>query len=94
MNALRFHAAGDLCIDEDLPEPGEPGPAQVFGSNHFPGVRGTDRHADVDRPSLAPAGTIVVRTVTLYNAVGGAFAARTDPAGEPFKILMHLQAAA
>ncbi|MES1937767.1 2,3-butanediol dehydrogenase [Salinisphaera hydrothermalis] len=53
MKALRFHAAGDLRI-EDVAEPAEPGPDQVVVSNRFAGICGTDLHEYAYGPVFVP----------------------------------------
>ena len=53
MRALRFHAAGDLRV-ENVPEPGEPGPNQVVIANRFAGICGTDLHEYAYGPIFIP----------------------------------------
>lgn len=53
MNALRFHAAKDLRI-EDIPAPAEPGPGQVLIENRFCGICGTDLHEYAYGPIFVP----------------------------------------
>lgn len=53
MKALRFHAAGDLRI-EDVDPPGEPGPDQVLITNRYAGICGTDLHEYAYGPVFVP----------------------------------------
>lgn len=53
MQALRFHAARDLRI-EDIPRPAKPGPGQVVLRNRFVGICGTDLHEYSYGPIFIP----------------------------------------
>ena len=54
MRALRFHAAGDLRIENVL-EPGPPGPTQVTVAPRWCGICGTDLHEYTSGPIVTPA---------------------------------------
>jgi (R,R)-butanediol dehydrogenase/meso-butanediol dehydrogenase/diacetyl reductase len=54
MQALRFHAARDVRIDE-VPEPPVPGPTQVVVAPAWCGICGTDLHEYMDGPIVTPA---------------------------------------
>jgi (R,R)-butanediol dehydrogenase/meso-butanediol dehydrogenase/diacetyl reductase len=51
MRALRWHAAGDLRV-EDVPEPGPPGPGQALVEVSFCGICGTDLGEYVGGPLM------------------------------------------
>jgi len=53
MQALRFHAARDLRI-EDVPEPSSPGPGEVLVRTAACGICGTDLHEYVAGPIVTP----------------------------------------
>ncbi|MDD2867445.1 2,3-butanediol dehydrogenase [Neomegalonema sp.] len=53
MQALRFHAAKDLRVEE-IPAPGNPGPGQVLIENRFCGICGTDLHEYAYGPIFIP----------------------------------------
>jgi (R,R)-butanediol dehydrogenase / meso-butanediol dehydrogenase / diacetyl reductase len=53
MQALRFHAAKDLRI-EDVPLPSDPAPDQVIIENRFCGICGTDLHEYAYGPIFIP----------------------------------------
>ncbi|MFB9948804.1 2,3-butanediol dehydrogenase [Rhizobium puerariae] len=53
MQALRFHAAKDLRI-EDIPAPGAPGESEVLIENRFCGICGTDLHEYAYGPIFVP----------------------------------------
>lgn len=53
MQALRFHAAKDLRVEE-IPAPGNPGPGQVLIQNRFCGICGTDLHEYAYGPIFIP----------------------------------------
>ena len=43
MKAARFHAAGDIRVDE-VPAPGAPGPGDILVAPRAAGICGTDLH--------------------------------------------------
>jgi (R,R)-butanediol dehydrogenase/meso-butanediol dehydrogenase/diacetyl reductase len=53
MQAVRFHAARDLRI-EDVPEPSTPGPGEVLVKTAACGICGTDLHEYVSGPIVTP----------------------------------------
>src|SRR5437773_12539287 len=53
MQALRFHAARDLRI-EDVPEPSAPGPGEVLVRTAACGIGGTDLHEYAAGPIVTP----------------------------------------
>ena len=69
MQALRFHAARDLRI-EDVPEPSAPGPGEVLVRTAACGICGTDLHEYV-------AGPIVTLLIALACIALGSLAGNT-----------------
>ena len=53
MKALRFHAKGDLRVEE-IASPGTPGPKEVLVRNRFVGICGTDLHEYLSGPIFVP----------------------------------------
>src|SRR5579872_3609631 len=53
MQALRFHAARDLRV-EDIGKPDSPAPGQVLVKNRFVGICGTDLHEYSYGPIFIP----------------------------------------
>ena len=80
MRALRFHQAGELCV-EKVPEPGPPGPGEVLLQPVMCGICGTDLHEYTDGPIVTPASPHPLTGATLPQIMGHEFSAVVAAAG-------------
>ena len=80
MRALRFHAAGDLRIENVL-EPGPPGPTQVTVAPRWCGICGTDLHEYTSGPIVTPAEPHPLTGAELPQILGHEFSAEVVAVG-------------
>ena len=80
MRALRFHGARKLSV-EDVPEPREPGPAEVLLRPLMCGICGTDLHEYTDGPIVTPSRPHPLTGAELPQIMGHEFSARVASVG-------------
>lgn len=80
MKALRFHARGDLRID-DMPAPEAIGPDQLVVKPSFCGICGTDLHEYAAGPLIVPTAPHVFTGAKLPQILGHEFAGEVVEVG-------------
>jgi (R,R)-butanediol dehydrogenase/meso-butanediol dehydrogenase/diacetyl reductase len=80
MRALRFHAAGDLRI-EDVPAPSDPGPGEVAVRVATCGICGTDLHEYVAGPIVTPTEPHPLTGAQIPQILGHEFAGEVVATG-------------
>ena len=81
MKALRFHAAGDLRVEE-VPEPPAPGPTGIVVAPRWCGICGTDLHEYVAGPIVTPAEPHPLTGARLPQILGHEFSGEVVAVGE------------
>jgi (R,R)-butanediol dehydrogenase/meso-butanediol dehydrogenase/diacetyl reductase len=81
MRALRFHAAGDLRV-ENVAEPTDPGPGDVLLRNRRAGICGTDLHEYRHGPMLTSAKPHPLTGASLPQILGHEFSGEVLAVGD------------